>query len=74
MSSLFTLNLFAIVRFWRLRWEQEPVLDDIGLFTFKLIYKKAEYLIGVLPTCTRPFTRYCCCCFSPFEISTPKML
>ena len=37
-------------------------------------YKKAEYLIGVLRTCTRPFTRYCCCCFSPFEISTPKML
>ena len=37
-------------------------------------YKKAEYLIGVLRTCTRPFTRYCCCRFSPFEISTPKML
>ena len=37
-------------------------------------YKKAEYLVGVLRTCTRPFTRYCCCCFSPFEISTPKML
>ena len=31
MSSLFTLNLSAIVRFWRLRWKQEPVLDDIGL-------------------------------------------
>ena len=37
-------------------------------------YKKAEYLIGVLRTCTRPFTRCCCCRFSPFEISTPKML
>ena len=30
-------------------------------------YKKAEYLIGVLPTCTRPFIRYCCCLFSPVE-------
>ena len=33
MSSLFTRNLSAVVRFWRLRWKQEPVLDDIGLFT-----------------------------------------
>ena len=30
-------------------------------------YEKAEYLMGVLPTCTRPFTRYCCCLFSPVE-------
>ena len=29
------------------------------------MYKKAEYLIGVLRTCTRPFKRYCCCRFSP---------
>ena len=33
MSSLFTPNLSAVVRFWRLRWKQELVLDDIGLFT-----------------------------------------
>ena len=42
----------------------------------RIVYttKKAEYLIEVLRTCTRPFTRYCCCRFSPFEISTQKML
>ena len=33
MSTLFTRNLSAVVRFWRLSWKQEPVLDDIGLFT-----------------------------------------
>ena len=31
-QSVYT-DLSAVVRFWRLRWKQEPVLNDIGLFT-----------------------------------------